>query len=226
MKKLHRTLPSLLVISMLCATFTSAVTVNAVEENKPEAEEKTVFELPDIVSEGEAKKYGYVGRVYEDEPNLNTFVFENSDGTNTMRVYSHPVKYYDKDGKIKDISLKLEKTENGGFIAPDNDVVTIYEQKLSDGISLSYDDVDVRMIPRTAKSDMTARLDEKAGSVKYVFDEKTIYEYKPTYMGFKEEIVVSKYTGQTEYDFSLYTNGLELCEDDSSFFLKDTARVK
>lgn len=38
----------------------------------------------------------------------------------------------------------------------------------------------------------------------------TTYQYSLTYTGYKEEIVVSEYTGQTEYTFRYLTNGLTL----------------
>ena len=39
------------------------------------------------------------------EKDLNTLVFNNGDGTCTMKTYGHPVKYVSEEGKIKDISF-------------------------------------------------------------------------------------------------------------------------
>ena len=60
-----------------------------------------------------------------------------------------------------------------------------------------------------------------ANTVAYPYDAKTTVEYSLTYTGFKEDIVVSEYTGQTTYPFRLLTNGLALEEIDGSFFLVD-----
>ncbi len=42
-----------------------------------------------------------------------------------------------------------------------------------------------------------------------------------TYTGFKEDIVVESYTGQTEYSFALRTNGLTLSQQDDAYVLLD-----
>lgn len=52
-------------------------------------------------------------------------------------------------------------------------------------------------------------------------DNKTSLEYSLTYTGFKEDIVVSEYTGQTEYEFTLLTEGLALEKIDGSYYLVD-----
>ena len=67
-----------------------------------------------------------------------------------------------------------------------------------------------------------AELSDKM-TVVYEYDTKTSYEYSLTYLGFKEDIVVSEYTGQTEYTFTLYTNGLSLSADSSGeYYLYDS----
>ncbi len=69
------------------------------------------------------------------------------------------------------------------------------------------------------KKSKAKRLDKK--TISYNYDEKTNIEYSLTYTGFKEDIVVSEYNGQTEYDFTFYTNGLKLIEIEESFYLVD-----
>ena len=44
-------------------------------------------------------------------------------------------------------------------------------------------------------------------------------------MGFKEDIIVSRYTGQTEFEFVLETNGLTLHNENGSYVLKDSTGV-
>ena len=57
--------------------------------------------------------------------------------------------------------------------------------------------------------------------VSYPYGNKTTLEYSLTYTGFKEDIVVNEYTGQTEYSFVLCTGGLELSEQDGAWVLTD-----
>ena len=69
------------------------------------------------------------------------------------------------------------------------------------------------------KTEITASLSSDKRTVTYSCGEKTAFEYSLTYTGFKEDIVVSEYTGQTEYYFLLNTNGLVLEKLDGSYYL-------
>jgi hypothetical protein len=75
----------------------------------------------------------------------------------------------------------------------------------------------------TVISHAATRIDEK--TIQYRYDSKTTIEYSLTYTGFKEDIVVSEYTGQTEYAFTLRTGGYALEEIDGSYFLVDDGGI-
>ena len=66
-----------------------------------------------------------------------------------------------------------------------------------------------------------AVLSEDKTTVSYAWQDKTSLEYSLTYTGFKEDIVVEEYTGQTEYNFILHTGGLKLEKIEDSYFLTD-----
>lgn len=194
--------------------------VYAVEGTEISDTQKTEeFALPDIVTEEEAVERGYIGRVKEEEKDNYTFIFKDSENMRTMRVYSHPVKYTDKDGNTKDITLDIQSRPGGGFETKDNSIKTTFGAKLSDGIRLQSEDVDIKLIP--ANSLNRATLSEDSKTVSYTLDTKTTLEYSLTYTGFKEDIVVNEYTGQTEYEFLLYTNGLTVKEEMGSYYLAD-----
>lgn len=201
--------------------------VYAVEENtasvqaQQEQTQKTEeFVLPDIVEETEAAERGYIGRAREEEKDNYTFVFKDSENMRTMRVYSHPVKYTDEDGNIKDITLDIKSRTGGGFETKDNNIKTTFGSRLSEGIRLQHENVDIKLIP--ANKNIAPVLSEDNKTVSYTLDEKTSLEYSLTYTGFKEDIVVSEYTGQTEYEFLLYTNGLTVKEEMGSYYLADS----
>ena len=210
----------------------------------------------------------------EEGDGLNTIVIDNGDGTHTMTLYDHPVKYVDEKGEVQDISLEIAQTTDGSYKTKANDIQTVFPQKISDGISLSGKGVSVKLTPSaqppserevaaepsegvtpsTAYSgnslnpstadavplpldkggntgteatlgqisaDTTVtRLDNE--TVSYYYDNKTTLEYSLTYTGFKEDIVVSEYTGQTEYHFLLETGGLTLTKIDESYYLTDS----
>lgn len=211
-----------LAICMTLSLFTGFSSVNAVSEETLQPTTEEAYIPPDIVDPEETIQNGYIGRDKSAEHDLNTFVFDNDSGTKTMRVYSHPVKYLDSDGTVRDISLEINEKSNGGFTTASHEIITTFEKKLSDGIKLEYDDVKVHMIPIAMQtSKPTAKLSSDRRSVTYTLDSTTSYVYELTYAGFKEDIVVSKYTGQTAYSFTLFTNGLTLCEEFGSYYLAD-----
>ena len=141
---------------------------NAVTMVTTTAADSEVFELPDIVDPAEAQANGYVGRVEAEEKDLYTFVFANGDGTNTMRIYSHPVKYVAEDGSVRDISLELEAKTGGGFVTADHEIVTTFESKLTDGITLEYNDVEIMLVPALGLGTMpTAELSTDGKVVTY-----------------------------------------------------------
>ena len=185
------------------------------------------FQIPDIIEKGEVKEKGYIGRVREEEKDLNTFVFQNSDGSNTMRIYDYPVKYVDENGDIRDITTDIGKCTDGAYVTKDNTIKTRFPKYFREGIELTSDNVNIQLVPKgmdnaskfASKYVPVFSLDDK--TVSYSYGTNTTLEYELTYTGFKEDIVVSEYTGQTEYEFTIHTNGLYLSEEDGSYYLVD-----
>ncbi len=199
-------------------------------------ENATNFKLPDIEQLLGPSDITYVDRLVEAEEDLYTFVFLNEDGTRTKRLYSHPVKYIDENGSIHDITTDIKALENGAFQTEDNAILTTFAKHLTDGITLAHGDISIKMtpqLPTTTGSLATSpmqigSLSEDFKTVSYPYMDKTTLEYELTYTGFKEDIVVSEYTGQTEYSFLLSTGGLYLHEEEGSYYLiddEDTVRA-
>ena len=145
-----------------------------------------------------------------------------------MYLFDFPVKYVNADGNIADISLEIADgtTAEAKFKTKSNAVQTQFPEYMHTGVRLQGNGVDVTLgpaMPQDSKNTnhKVSRLDSK--TVGYFYDSKTVIEYSLTYTGFKEDIVVSEYTGQTEYTFTLHTNGLTLTQIDGSFYLTDAA---
>ncbi len=168
---------------------------------------------------------------------LNKIVTANDDGSYTMRLFNHPVKYINEAGKIEDISLELKTSNNGGFETKAGVSRTQFSNKISNGISLSGNGVEIELLPSmntvssNTKATATLAMEQATkalsvtkidkGTVSYYYNDKTTLEYSLTYTGFKEDIVVKEYTGQTEYTFTLNTNGLTLKCENGSYYLAD-----
>lgn len=182
-------------------------------------------DIPPAVGKELAAERGHMLRLRASEGNLNTVVFRNQDQTQTMYVFDHPVKYVNTVGEIKDISIEIANStkEHGAFVTKDAYVQTFFPRDLYDGVTISADDVSIRSVPVAPASRNTAqayRVDSE--TVAYPYGDKTSIEYTLTYTGYKEDIVVSSYTGQTEYQFRLYTGGLQLIREDGSYYLADS----
>ncbi|MBE6947797.1 MAG: DNRLRE domain-containing protein [Ruminococcaceae bacterium] len=191
--------------------------------------------VPAIINYEEAVANNHIARLYEDEgTDLNKVIFLNIDGTKTMYTFDFPVKYVDDNGIIQDIRLDIvdSAVNSGSFETAANATTTTFSTNFADGIFLSGNDTDIQLIPilssaqpgtstmsttNIAATATAQRID--TDTIAYRYDEKTIVEYSLTYTGFKEDIVINEYTGQTEYPFRLLTNGLALEEIEGSFFL-------
>ena len=141
-------------------------------------------------------------------------------------MYSDPVKYIDKNGDVKDKSNKVvaDNSKSGNYTNGDNDIRVNFPSIIDNGISLSYNDINISMKPAVTSKAAVGLFDKiidfktnkkQTDSVKYdkVFGDNTYITYTPTYTGFKEDIILTEYTGQSEFEFTLYTNGLELYKD-------------
>ena len=117
-KKSKILLSLFLVVSMLASM--PFVSANDTGIEISSNENGTEFTAPDIIDHDELDLNHYCGRAKEDEEDLYTFVFNNEDGSNTMRVFSHPVKYINEEGETKDISLRIERRINETFQAADH----------------------------------------------------------------------------------------------------------
>jgi len=228
MKTKRRVLAFLLSVFVMASALAAGASDSLIarSDSLPSSGADTKTEAPLASSDAEAQRKSeitpYVGRLKAAEKDLHTFVYANADGTHTMRVYSHPVKYLDEEGDVRDISLDIARDEAGRLASVDHPVRVRFEGSLSDGVSVSRDDINVRMIPLEAADAKAAKTAQSDGDrVAYAIDDRTVYEYRLTYSGVKEDIVVSEYTGKTEYRFRLLTNGLTPVLRDGGYCLVD-----
>ena len=202
----------------------------------------TADNVPDAVGFESAKSKNHVARAFEKEKDeLNSLVFLNEDGTYTKYLYDYPVKFVDESGSIKDTSLDIVAEANGSYKRKQGGTSASFSKKVADGIKLSGDGASISLYPKIPtqvrqpvvtgeigklplksllySAENINSLDKK--TVSYYYNDSTSLEYSLTYTGFKEDIVVSEYTGQTEYVFTLKTGGLTLTEDNGNFYLTD-----
>ena len=181
MIKKTKTFSVLLSLCLIVSMLTSMLPVSAVSNSDHVATNNADYTedylAPDIIDEDELETTDYVGRVPEDEKDLYTFVFKNGDGSNTMRVFSHPVKYIDDEGATRDISLEISKSKDGTFVAADHMVKADFGTSIADGIGLEYNDIKVSMKAFDTNANVNAVLSADGKELTYAVDNKTSYVF-------------------------------------------------
>ena len=176
--------------------------------------------LPFAMTAADARLEGFVSRVKDAETNLHSAVFKNADGGLTLYHYSDPIKYIDANGVVRDKSNLLQTRTDGSFVTVSSDIQTTFPKHLKDGITMQKDEWQLRLAPAESLR-FAGTLSADRTTVTYAKDAYTRYEYNLTSMGFKEDIVVSRYTGQTEYSFLLNTYGLTPVNEHGTWLLVD-----
>lgn len=179
-------------------------------------------DTPEIVSSESIESKGHVNRLWEQEQDLNTVIFQNKDGTKTAYYYSDPVKYTDKNGKVKDKKNKLSETENGEYTNAENDVNAYFPKKIhkNKGVELKFGEYVFEMSPNINGSSGASRQtghDKDSNPTEYVeypevFADDISLRYTPTFGGYKEDIILNTNVGINRFEFKLTTNGLSLVQ--------------
>ena len=198
-------------------------------------------DIPEAINYDIISNSNHVSRLREQEDSLNTVVFQNDDNTNTMYVFSEPVKFVAEDGSVKDKSNELYNVSKSdifskkyAYVNLDNDIKTYFPHKFDKetGIMLTDGSINIELIPNvddfaTVRNRSTERRSIESCSsddnwVWYdgVFGDNTTLRYAPLFEGFKEEIVLYKNVGN-EFSFILKANGLVAELDESQINLID-----
>ncbi len=197
-----------IIISIACTNlnFVSAIS----NENKINSKD-----VPDIIGYEEAVTKGHKKRLYDEEHELNTVVFQNNDESNTIYMHKFPVKYVDSQGNVKDKTKKIVKSENC-FKSVDNDITSIFGENAKDGTTLSYQGVNINIgyLSNEEKYEHS-KASLVNDIVKYKIEPGVVLESSLTYMGIKESVVVNKIADKTSFDFIVNTNGLFLIEGEN-----------
>ncbi|MGM9646754.1 MAG: Ig-like domain-containing protein [Eubacteriales bacterium] len=203
----------------------AAPAVSEIEYDGPvQGEALTNDNLPFAMTETDAALEGLIGRVKDAERDLHSVVFANADGGLTLYYYNEPVKYVDEDGNIRDKSNKLSTRLDGNFETVASDIQAIFPKQFSDGITLRKGEWELGLTPAGSFT-ASGTLSADQTTVTYARDLVTRYQYNLTSMGFKEDIVVNRYTGQTHYSFVLKTHGLTPVNQYGTWVLVDESNT-
>ena len=192
-------------------------------------------ELAEALIESGVTGTNHVERLEIKEPDLNTIIYANYDGTETAYIFDEEVKYIDDNGEIQDKSNEI--TEAGSdiigdrysYFNEDNDINTYFPDILSEdsGILLNSDGFTLEMMPNTDAVSGTAKLIDNTVVYPDIFGEKTELRYETTFNGFKEDIVLYENCGNV-FSFTVNAQGTYLENENGAinFVDKSSGEVK
>ena len=207
-------------------------------------------DIPEVVSKKTIEENGHVNRLWAQETDLNSIIFQNRDGSKTMYYFADTVKYEDENGIIRDkrnTVIELIERKDYAFVNDTNDIKTYFPEKIGvdKGILLDADGIKIEMTPvlgKGSKSDVKAEEakalkvitkddDRDKDTIVYdgVFGKDTALSYTPQFTGFKEDIILYSYTEINEFTFLIRTNGLSLVKNEFgeySFLDPLTGKIK
>ena len=111
----------------------------------PEFNAASSSKVLDYVDRAEFESHKFVGRVTEEEE-LNSYVFQNEDGSRTAYFFSENVKYVDKDGIVQGKDIFLVATRDG-YKTTKNEVSVNFSSSPSNGITMGYGEHTVTLKP-------------------------------------------------------------------------------
>ena len=149
---------------------------------------------------------------------LNTYVFANNDGTRSIYIMHENVKYIDKDGTIKEKDISL-KNEADGFGVVQSDIELFIPTNPVSGIDFEYSGFAIKLIPQDLISASQATQSNNSIIYSEAYGVNTKLVYTPMLSGVKEDIVLTDYTENTTYTFILQTDGLNIYNNNSGYYL-------
>lgn len=174
------------------------------------------IKFPKFISKDKALSRGHVNRLKEQENNLNTVIYQNRDGSKTAYIFTKPVKYIDEKGNVKDKDTTLSNIDHElySYAMVNNSVKVFFPDKLLNGALIEYGKYDIKMTPVSEalqKSSVATSLAQASDNIilyQKVFDDNTDLRYTMLLSGIKEDIIINKYDGQTQFKFFVEADGL------------------
>ncbi len=197
------------------------------------------YEIPEVISVKDIKEKEHANRLFAQETDDYSIVFQNKDGSKTMYYFDESVKYTDENGTVCDKSTKLSEADKDGyaFVSAENDINVYMPEQLDGetGIIVKSNEYTIEMSPvdsdKADVSDIIAETQNKYDEhdiVEYndVFGKDTTIEYSAQLNGVKENIILDRYNGKNEFSFDVDTNGLSLKDEDGYFSIVDTEKAE
>lgn len=190
----------------------------------------SINDIPECLAFEVSETKKIAARLYEKENRLDTVMFANIDGSETVYIFNEDVKYVNENGEVVDKSNKLyPNVENRTFSSDysymnkENDINTYFPKSLMNDLGV-YVEAQGQVIEMYPISDVVSNVtvDNDLYSVYYdeVFGEFTGIRYEPNFSGYKENIILEKNVGN-KFEFMLETGDLIPVLENGVIYIRD-----
>jgi len=214
-----------IILSFIIIFFVTSATASAMEMPSNLDEGRNDFfnnievardQVPEIIAKEVVQANNNAHRLYDQELNLNTALFANTDGSETLYYFEYPIKYVDAAGFVQDKSNELFSAKiidnNYSYINSRNDINTLFPTYLSSnvGVQLRTQSGKIQLSPETI---YISEVDKQKNTIIYnePFGEFTQLRYTPSFTGFKEDLILQQNIGN-EFTFIISTNDYRVSE--------------
>ena len=138
------------------------------------------LDIPSFISEDEAKAAKHVERLKEYEDSYDKIGYKNADGTNTLYIFSSPVKYMDDSGRLMDADPNISETADStvkaqgySYVNDYGELKTYFADSLSDnkGVKIQKNETELEFgfcVPEKKEGNTLTKL---FSSVSEIFSE-------------------------------------------------------
>ena len=148
MKRSHKLLSLILTICIAMSMLPGFAPANAVTMMTTTAADSEVFELPDIVDSVEAKENDYDRKSGTGRKRPVYLRVLPTATEQTQCVFTAILSSTLQKTALSVIFLSISRQKHGGgFVTADHEIITTFESKLTEGVSLEYNDIELTLVP-------------------------------------------------------------------------------
>ena len=180
--------------------------------------------------------------ISQENPSGTVLTLKNEQGENVSYIFSEPIAFFDAEGKMqyKEIGIERQtdaKAMQDGYTHTNgtNDYRINFAEDAATGIQVQKDTVSWKLAVDQADKNITGELSsEKADSkgigvfcYENAFGHDTVLKYYPQLNGVKEDIILNRYNGISEFSFSLVVdNGYAVLNEDNTVTIHNNTTGK
>lgn len=179
--------------------------------------DKCTYSIPtEIISDENINKFGHAARIFEAECSMNEICLLNEDGSNSVYLFDHSVKYTDNtDGMVKDKSNKLYNSNRNNYlyINEDNNICTVFPKKITKHpvvTTIDNYEIAIGIVSNSKYSKNGKLIGDSYVLYNEAFGKNTAIGYMTEFDGYKEEIIIYSENAPKTYSFEIVCKGLLL----------------